>query len=422
MNTRYQSLPVISVGGNEPQGGANRPHALAADGLAPTEGPCPRLVIRGESSDSSYPVQGGERYELRTKGNGRPSVVAIPLPKADGNPYAALTDYLNVTFPFPSPTDDKVRELRVQLTTYLGVALGGLKDRNRGLHGYKRSFAFDQGGAMFACGGQRGTALLSFPGEACATIPSWREAAYFFRDVLKARITRWDGAVDDFEGKHSVDDAVAWYKAGGFNAGGNKPSCSQSGNWIEPDGKGRTFYVGRRENGKLMRVYEKGKQLGAPNSPWVRFELELHNTDREIPFDVLLEPGKYVAGAYPCMAWAQEEASRIRTIQKSGQIGYQHLSHYLSVAYGRHLNVMLEVEGSAERVIEKLRREGVPSAVFSFRRFPIRRVGSNADIHPARGCHLPQDASGGSTPPRQDRSSAGCEGRACVGVHRRRPC
>lgn len=46
-----------------------------------------------------------------------------------------------------------------------------------------------------------------------------------------------------------------------------------------PDGRGRTFYVGRRENGKLLRVYEKGKQLGAENSPWVRIELELHNKD-----------------------------------------------------------------------------------------------------------------------------------------------
>ncbi len=51
-----------------------------------------------------------------------------------------------------------------------------------------------------------------------------------------------------------------------------------------------------------MRIYEKGKQLGDPESPWVRWELELHNTDREIPFDVLLQPGRYVAGAYPATA------------------------------------------------------------------------------------------------------------------------
>ena len=105
----------------------------------------------------------------------------------------------------------------------------------------------------------------------------------------------------------------------------------------------------------------KGKQLGDPDSPWVRWELELHNTDREIPFDVLLQPGRYVAGAYPATSWVQAEASRIRTIQKTGEISYAYLKHYASVGYGKLLNVMLETEGSAERVVEVLRRSGVPS-------------------------------------------------------------
>jgi DNA relaxase NicK len=48
--------------------------------------------------------------------------------------------------------------------------------------------------------------------------------------------------------------------------------------------------VGKRKNGKLLRVYEKGKQLGDESSPWVRWELELHNRDRVIPWEVLLEP------------------------------------------------------------------------------------------------------------------------------------
>jgi phage replication initiation protein len=31
-----------------------------------------------------------------------------------------------------------------------------------------------------------------------------------------------------------------------------------------------------------------------------------------------------------------------------------------SISYGKHLNVMLEVEGSAEKVLEKLIRNGIP--------------------------------------------------------------
>ena len=36
-----------------------------------------------------------------------------------------------------------------------------------------------------------------------------------------------------------------------------------------------------------------------PGHPWVRWELSLGNKGRVIPWDVLLEPGRYVVGAYP---------------------------------------------------------------------------------------------------------------------------
>lgn len=71
-------------------------------------------------------------------------------------------------------------------------------------------------------------------------------------------------AVDDVEGVHTVDMSVELYLSGAFGSGGRRPSCHQNGNWIDPDGTGRTFYVGKRENGKLLRVYEKGMQLGIP--------------------------------------------------------------------------------------------------------------------------------------------------------------
>lgn len=357
-------VPAAAAAGRtaQPAGGA------AAD--------TPRVVITGGKNTSDGTLEYGERYELRRrvslKGVDHGSIVSIPLPKPGGNPRAALTDWLNITFPFQG-TSEAVRALLEQLSVHLGNGLGGLTDRGRGLHGYYQSFAFDQGGALFAFGGQRGTGFLSLPGEACAVIPDWGKAVTLFRDVLGARITRWDGAVDDLEGRHGVDDAVAWYKAGLFNAGGNKPSCTQAGNWIEADGKGRTFYVGSRRSGKLTRIYEKGKQLGAADSPWVRWELELHNVDREIPFEVLLEPGKYVAGSYPCMAWVQEEVSRIRTINETYELSYEHLVDCLRQSYGRLVNAMMEQEGSAEKVVERIRRAGVPD------RFQLPRVPDGQD-------------------------------------------
>jgi len=203
--------------------------------------------------------------------------------------------------------------------------------------------------------------LRQLPGSACALMTDLESCYHLFREVLQGRITRWDGAVDMFDGEPSVEDAVDWYKAGLFNAGGNKPSCSQQGNWIEADGSGRTFYVGKRKNGKLLRVYEKGKQLGDKSSPWVRCELELHNRDRVIPWEVNLEPGKYLAASYVCMGWINVIQERIRTTRKTANVSYHHLSHYLSRAYGRMLNVMLEVEGSPEKVIAILKRSGAPA-------------------------------------------------------------
>jgi len=319
-----------------------------AEGL-PAAGPLvasPRTVIRGESFEAD-----GDRY-LR-------EFEEWQALRSRPNPDAAITDYLNFSFPF-SEGSDGIPEFLGKLAKYVGVPFGGLSDRRRGLHGYHESFTFANGRALFAFGGQANSAYVSMPGEGCGLIDNW-DGVVAFLCALDARITRWDGAVDDYLGAHSVDEAVAWYRAGEFNKGGNRPSCGQAGNWIDPDGKGRTFYIGSRKSGKVMRIYEKGKQLGSAESAWVRWELELHNKDREIPYDVLLEPGRYVAGAYRCMGWVKEDASRIRTVRKTGRISYEHLCHYARIAYGPLLNVVVEVEGSPAAAIKRLQRGGIPS-------------------------------------------------------------
>ena len=129
-----------------------------------------------------------------------------------------------------------------------------MTDQQRGLHGWEQSFRFDHGGVMFAFGGQRNTAFLSMPGEGCSYITEWLTLVSFLRDKLQARITRWDGAVDDFNGIHSIEYAVDTYIKGGFKHGGRNPHPKQYGNWITQDDLGRTFEVGNRKNGKLIRI------------------------------------------------------------------------------------------------------------------------------------------------------------------------
>ena len=206
----------------------------------------------------------GESLSIIVGVRGTSRIVSTPLPKQDGNPQAAFTDFLSVTFPLNFDARSSIFQL---LFNCLGRDFGPALKRSGGLHGYTESFILGETKAIFAYGGQSGTAFLSLTGESCALISDWLRFVNLFKDGLKGRITRWDGAVDVYDGIPSVDDARTLYEAGKFNAGGRKPLCSNSGNWTDSDDeKGRTFYVGSRKNGKLIRIYEKGKQLGDPES------------------------------------------------------------------------------------------------------------------------------------------------------------
>lgn len=289
-------------------------------------------------------------------------VVAVPEPRSGTPGNSAITDWLNCTFPL---ADDPraIAEFFHQLIALVGELFAPMTETGRGLHGWRRSYDLGDTSAKFAIGGQRGKALLSLPGAACARIPlaAWPRLADLLHGQYGGAITRWDGAVDDYEGVRGVDWAVEQYRADGFSTGGNRPQCEQRGDWVGKGERGRTFYVGNRKNGKLLRVYEKGKQLGEPTSPWVRFELELHNRDRVIPWDVLSNPGGYVAGAFPCLSWITDAACRIRTTKNTQKIGYDTLTHHARQGYGRLLGVMLEQEGSADAVLAKLMRPGLPA-------------------------------------------------------------
>jgi phage replication initiation protein len=230
---------TLYPGSLDPANTSGSAGALAAAARSPGEdgtasAASPRLVIRGETSVDSVSAH------------------------IDGNPLAAFTDWLNVTYPAQGGDPGAFFNAFSKATR---ATFGGMLERpGRGLHGYTRSFEFQHGRTLFAFGGQRGTAFISMSGDGCALVPDWPALVALLRDQLQGRITRWDGAADDYEGRQSVDEAVRMYRAGGFGGGGRKPTCSVDGDWIDPTGRGRTFYVGNRKNGKLLRVYAEGRQ------------------------------------------------------------------------------------------------------------------------------------------------------------------
>lgn len=301
--------------------------------VPPISAQSPRLVIRGESSPLPHDAQ-----------------------------YIVSTDWVDFTFPLED-SDYEINSFFRSLIQIVGKCFAPLEGRGKGHHGWRHSYTLGESTGIFAIGGQHGRALLSLSGTACGLIhpDSWESIIHLIGGEYEGRITRWDGACDDRQGDHSIEWALEQYELDGFKSGGNKPRITTHGDWIKNEGYGRTLEIGRRKNGKLLRIYEKGKQLGDRASPWVRWEVEYHRKDREIPWDVLLRPGDFIAGAYPCMSWIHGTSSRIATFRQAGRIAYDYLTHHARNAYGQHISVMLAVEGSAEKVVEKLVRKGKPA-------------------------------------------------------------
>lgn len=310
----------------------------------------PAQPALGAAMASPPPVKRGESSE---DGTFTPCITA--------NPQSAIVDYLNVTFPVNHWAKPDI-SLFIAICTATDGPFGLLVGREGGRLHYEHHAAFEHGKVLFCWGGerQRGTGLLSIPGEGCALVTDWPRLVTFLRDDLKGRITRIDLAHDDYEGVHSVNEAVRMYLEGQFKCGGRQPKLSQAGNWIEPDGSGRTFYVGARQNGKQLRVYEKGMQLGRPYDPWVRWEAELHNTDRVIPWETALEPGRYLAGSYPALSWLSEDACRIRTLRKTDAISLERLTHHARISFGQLIGTLQNRLQDASAVVAKLSRPGTP--------------------------------------------------------------
>jgi phage replication initiation protein len=148
--------------------------------------------------------------------------------------------------------------------------------------------------------------------------------------------------------------------AGGAHSGTSAVSCSQAGNWIAPDGTGRTLYIGKAKNGKMLRVYEKGRQLGCPTSEWVRWEVQFTNRDRVIPIESLTSPAEFARGAYAALAFIGGPECRIKTRRVADRISLAKLTEHAKESYGTLFNVLSKSGLTALELVERVEREGIP--------------------------------------------------------------
>lgn len=206
----------------------------------------------------------------------------------------------------------------------------------------------------------RNRARFDLSGTGCSKVSNWHAFAAFVATHFDYKLTRIDLACDLMQGQYTVEDCAHWYLNGDFNAGGRNPRHSLVGDWLSPC-HGRTFEVGRRTNGKMLRAYEKGRQLGDPDSPWTRFEIEFRNIDRDLTLDMLTSCDSYFTGAYRCLSRILDASpEKVPTHQKEGEISLAKLISHAREAYGKCIHVM-RLHMTGPEVLETLTVNGVPA-------------------------------------------------------------
>ena len=126
--------------------------------------------------------------------------------------------------------------------------------------------------------------------------------------------------------------------------------------WRYEDGTGKTFAVGKRGNARYFRCYEKGRQLGDPESLWVRPEVEFRRQkDFIVPLEILIYPGEYFAGAYPALEKiVSAPANRIETATQKANITFDSRLMHGKNQVGRLVRLLIDMDWTAEQIIDAL--------------------------------------------------------------------
>jgi len=304
------------------------------------------------------------------------SAAASPRPVTRGEKIpandevsGAKVDWLNATFEAPPCS---MEAFVAQLSKLFRRPVSGLQAGGRLGFSERVDLVARIGSRSVAVGcvawggsAQKGRWLLQLTGVGCQFVPDWSDVVELL-EALDARITRLDLAVDLLHGEYTVDDARDWHAMGGFQSSrqGRPPSTSFAGDW---DGlvKGRTYYVGNSTNGKSLRVYEKGRQLGEPDSEWVRFEVQFGNRDRTIPLEALTNRDEFFAGAYPALQTVVDAAATvIETHRQGDEVSLHCLLGHLRRCYGKLIDCLVSGIGAeSSALVEEVRVIGLPRRV-----------------------------------------------------------
>lgn len=277
-------------------------------------------------------------------------------------------DYLSWTVRAQGVIDDMVVSgLAWRLATRLAEILGGEIGEGRGVHFYEHGLRIQSADTLLGAvwyGGdhQRGTIHCQIPGAGwLATDGSLNRQIYtLLQEFAVPYLSRIDLARDCFEGETDYHAMQAAYTSGAF-----KPSRGVSPSlWkIEDERRGSTCHVGRRENGKMIRGYEKSMQL-ARRKGWFRVELELRSVNRRVPLEAIIDPSAFFAGAnaYCAQLADSSRTERVVTQRKTVELSLSHLTDYARIGYGKLFKLLSDAGVDADQIVERMTIgvEGLP--------------------------------------------------------------
>lgn len=240
------------------------------------------------------------------------------------------------------------------------------KEFSNGLNGYSYAISMPLQSGIVHVGHTSKTVLVTVTGQgAIAAKEGWETRLYWFLLGVEGWLTRIDWAYDDYYAEifpvRKMRDAA---KEGAFQRQGRPPKVELRGPWEQddPEGSGLTLYIGSRMSGKLARIYEKGKQLGDETSPWVRFEIEMHNSSYQLVLEMLVEPTRWFAGAYPCCEWIEQggDRSSMEYRNRSALASIEGSLKWIRHQAGGHLAALRDLYGDADLLDLLVRADAKP--------------------------------------------------------------
>jgi hypothetical protein len=220
------------------------------------------------------------------------------------------------------------------------------------------------GGSLLLHSAQGNNFIVVVPGGDCLQVEDWKRFVLVFSELQEIQISRLDLALD-VENGLTLNDVSDAHESGYFAVRGKNPLILHVGNFVKDDGNARTITIGKRANGKMLRVYEIGRKL-SKNPKAVRLEVEFHGDKRrKIQFEALTDPLPFFCGAYPYLEQFGDgrfKVTDLRRKERNSDVlkAIANLKH----SHGPLLNLMLKgLKGNAQAVLDLAIRSGYPKGM-----------------------------------------------------------